>query len=475
MNKSIDLLLINAKSRDVLPGYLPYGLLWIAAVVRKEGYEVRIYDRNVEKVNPKKILNRYQPKVVGISCLTGPVIDDAIETSRCIKRESQKIPIVWGGLHPTIFPYHVLKKEYVDYIIAGEGEYPVLELLGHLLKKEGKLEEIRNLGYKEKEGIRLNPQRDFIDLNKLPLPAWDLVSMKKYYQSKFYANRIVTLNTSRGCSFRCTFCYNQAVNRRKWRGMSAEKIIEHIKFLRSRYSIHGFQIYDDDFDANKKRLIKFCNLLLKEKEKILWQHFSRVNYARADILRLEKEAGCQLIEYGVESGSQRILNFIQKDQTVFQTKEAFDICKRINFSSSALFMIGLPTETREDVNKTVSLVDSLDAFQTICTIYRPYPGTKLYDYCAQKNLFQLPDELEEQGKIYSIGDTELNLSRIPTNYLKEIHNKFTFNNILNELRSCLSQRNYRRLGGHVKNHLRLKSWRWFFRGLRSYLRVKAYP
>ncbi|MCK4326722.1 B12-binding domain-containing radical SAM protein, partial [bacterium] len=303
MNKSIDLLLINAKSRDALPGYLPYGLLWIAAVVRKEGYEVRIYDRNVEKVNLKKILNRYQPKVVGISCLTGPVIDDAIEISKSIKRKAKEIHIVWGGLHPTIFPYHVLKKKYVDYIVVGEGEYPISELLEYFLKKEGKLEKIKNLGYKENGRIRLNPQRDFICLDKLPLPAWDMVDIEKYYQQKFYSSRVITLNTSRGCPFRCTFCYNQAVNRGKWRGMSAEKIIEHIKFLRSRYGINGFQIYDDDFDANKNRLIEFCNFLLKEEEKILWQHFSRVNYARADILRLEKEAGCQLIEYGVESGS----------------------------------------------------------------------------------------------------------------------------------------------------------------------------
>lgn len=474
MMKKIGLLLINAKSKNALPGYLPYGLLWIASVIREEGYEVRVYDRNVDGIGLRGVLDRYQPKVVGISCLTGPVIDDAIEISRSIKRESREIPIVWGGLHPTIFPYHVLKKDYVDYIIAGEGEYPVLELLEHLLKKEGKLEDIKNLGYKENGEIRLNPQRDFIDLDRLPLPAWDLVDIEKYYQQKFYSNRAITLNTSRGCPFRCSFCYNQAVNKRRWRGMSAEKILEHMRHLHSTYGIHGFQVYDDDFDANKKRLKEFCNLLLKKKEGFSWQHFSRVNYAREEILKLEKKAGCKLIEYGIESGSQRLLDFIQKDQTISQIKEAFAICRRVGLATSALFMISLPTETKEEVGQTISLVDSLGAFQTICTIYRPYPGTNLYDYCVQEDLFRLPDEIEKQGRIYSIGDTKLNLSQVPVDYLKEIHNKFTFNNIVNELRSCLKQGNYRRLGCHVKNHLKLKSWRWFFRGARSYLRMKAW-
>jgi radical SAM superfamily enzyme YgiQ (UPF0313 family) len=471
MNKDIDLLLINAKSRDVLPGYLPYGLLWIAGVIREKGYEVRIYDRNVEKIGLKETLGRYQPKLVGISCLTGPVIDDAIDVSKAIKAISEEIPVVWGGLHPTIFPHHVLVKEYVDYIITGEGEYPVLELLDCLLKKNRRLEEIKNLGYKEKGKIRLNPARAFIDLDELPLPAWDLVDIKKYCQQKFYSSRVVTLNTSRGCPFRCSFCYNQAVNKRRWRGISAEKILEHMRHLHSAYDIQGFQIYDDDFDANKRRLIEFCNLLLKEKKTYLWQHFSRVNYAREDTLELEKRAGCKLIEYGVEGGSPRLLDFIQKDQTVEQIKEAFAVCRKVNLASSALFMVGLPTETKEEADQTISLVDSLGAFQTICTIYRPYPGTKLYDYCKEKGLFRLPDDLEEQGTIYSISDTELNVSQVPTAYLGRIPFRFNFYNICNELKFSLKERNYRKILFYIRNRFSFEHFRWLFRNFLAYLRM----
>jgi radical SAM superfamily enzyme YgiQ (UPF0313 family) len=287
----------------------------------------------------------------------------------------------------------------------------------------------------------------------LPLPAWDLVDIEKYVQKKFYSNRVITLNTSRGCPHRCAFCYNQAVNKRKWRGVSAEKIVEHVEFLMNNYDIKSFQMYDDEFDVNKKRVEDFCNLIIKKNLNISFSHFSRVNFADHKRYQLEKEAGLKLIEFGIESGSPRMLEFIRKDQTVDMIKNAFQICKDIKLETGALFMIGLPSETIGDVDKTVELVYSLGGHQTICTVFKPYPATMLYDYCVENELFELPDELEKQGECYDFSDADLNMSNIPSSYLKQIYKSFMVNNIKNELLLCIKSGNIELLMYYLKNKL----------------------
>lgn len=438
-----DILLINAKSwTGNPPAYLAYGILWIAGLLRKEGFSISILDRNVDNRELKEILVSQRPKVIGISCLTGPVIDDAIFVSQAIRALLNDAVIVWGGIHPTIFPSHVLKQTYVDYVIKGEGEFPFLELVQYILSGQGSPGQIRNLGYKRGKELVLNENRDFIDLNILPNPVWDLVDIKKYIQQKFYSHRVITLNTSRGCPWRCDFCYNQAVNKRRWRGMRAEKIVEHMEYLESHYDIKGFQFYDDEFDVNEKRVIQMCDILIKKNKKYTFGHFSRVNHISLERLKIEKEAGLRFIEFGVESGSDRMLKFIEKDQTVEMIRNAFALCRLAKVKAGALFMLGLPDETEEEVQQTKSLVDSLRAHQTIATIFKPYPATKLYDYCVNRNIFKLPDELAGQGEIYGLGDFSINVSKISTGKLRKIYRHFALKSIINEAINCISVGNF---------------------------------
>jgi anaerobic magnesium-protoporphyrin IX monomethyl ester cyclase len=469
MKSAIDILLINPISwGEKSPSYLPYGLLFLAGFLRSKGFEVKIYDRNVDRRNLEKVLEEYNPDLAGISVLTGPVINDAVYISKKIK-SIKDIPLIWGGIHPTIFPQHVLKKEYIDYVILGEGELPLLELSNYLLKGAGKPENIDNLGFKKNGQIKINKIRDFIDLNTLPLPAWDLIEIEKYVQSKFYSDRVITLNTSRGCPYRCAYCYNQAVNNRRWRGVSPERIIQYIDHLQQKFGIKGFQMYDDSFDVNKGRIRDLCNLIISRQKNIYWQHFSKVNFVNIDLLRLEKKAGLRFIEYGIESGSERLLNFIDKDQTVSMIKNAYSICREIGLDAGALFMVGMPTETLDEVNQTVNLVSSLKTHQTITTIFRPYPATKLYDYCVENNLFRLPADIEEQGRIYALGDTEVNVSLVPVKYLQMVMNNFAFNNIKNEILSCIRYSNYSLLLYYIRNKFNLRQIKRLIAGLSGYL------
>jgi len=465
----IDVLLTNPKSMDILPSYLPYGLLYIAGFLRSFEIKVEIFDSNTADENFTEILKRKKPKIVGISILSGPCLSDAVIKARETRKILPNSKIVFGGIHTTIFPKEVLNNDFVDFVIMNEGEKPFLELINYLLKKKGNLKDINNLGYKKKGKIVLNPIRPFIDLNTLPLPAWDLVPLEKYIHRKFYSNRVLTLHTSRGCPWNCSYCYNRAVNFRRWRGISAEKIIEQIEFLQKNYHIQGFQFYDDEFDANPQRVVEFCQLILKKGLKIKWAHYSRTNVADKERYILEKKAGCEFVEFGVESGSPRILKMIQKQQTVDNIKNAFKICREVGLKSGAMFMIGLPTETKKGVDMTVRLVKSLGAQQTINTIYHPYPGSELFNYCLKKELFKLPEKLDEQGEYFDIGNAKVNVSQVPASYLEKIHQMFSFNSSLEEIKFAWEYKNFSLLFSHIAPRLNSKDMKWFISGLGVYL------
>lgn len=450
---SVDVLLINAITRKQLPAYIPNGLLWVAAVLREKGFDVRVYDRNADDRDVKDIIKEFKPKIVGVSVLTGKVILDAIYVSKIIKSEMGDTIVVWGGLHPTLFPEHVLSEKFVDYVVMGEGEYPMTELTEHLLQNKRKLEDILNIGYKKEGEHKLNPLRDFIDINELPAPAFDLIDMNKYFLFRPYARKTVVLMTSRGCPYNCVFCYNKKVNKSKWRGMSARKLVDLIKLIKSKYNVNGFLFHDDNFDADAKRLKEFCNILIDERIGIKWEHFSRVNYAEKERLALAKKAGCEHIAYGLESGSERILKLIKKRQTVAQIEKAINLCKEVGISTSCGSIIGYPFETEEDLEETTKLFDRLKPTLVFTTIYNPYPGSDLYDYVVEKGLFAEPPTLEEQGKIYYFENLELNMSSIPNQLLKDIYTKYFVRNLFNEVNDYLRFRNFVGLFVVTKNYL----------------------
>ena len=468
----IDVLLINPKCwTDPPPSYLPYGILWIAGFLRSHGISVSVFDRNVDTRKISDVISAFRPSIVGLSLLTGPVIMDAIRISKDVRALTPGAKVVWGGIHTTIFPEYVLKNDYVDYAVIGEGEAPLLEIAEAILSDKRRIEAIKNVGYKVDGKMVINPQREFIkNLDLLPDPAWDLVDIEKYAMQKFYSRRVITLNTSRGCPHRCAFCYNQAVNKRIWRGISAERLFKQVVYLKERYGISGFQMYDDEFDVNRERVRIFCELLIKNRVKISFAHFSRVNMANKGIYALEKEAGLKHIEFGVESGSQRILDFIRKDQTLEMIQGAFRICRELKIPASALFMTGLPTETEEDLEMTINFLKTLKAHQTINTIFRPFPATKLFDYCVKEGLFSLPSELEKQAEVFDYKGGSINVSKIPNNRLTETHSYFIFNNIKNELLGCFKNFNLFLIWFYFKRKINPGNLTYFFVGLKESIR-----
>lgn len=388
-------------------------------------------------------IRRYSPRCVGISTISGPMLKHAVSIACRIRELDNKIRIVWGGMHPTIYPELTLKNDYVDFVVLKEGEVTTLELI-QSLDNPDRYQHIKGIGYKFNGNLMINPAREFIDnLDTLPMPAWDLVDVKQYYNKQFWGSNILSLNTSKGCRFQCNYCQNQIVNKRKWRGMSAKRIIEHIIHLRATYGIDGIYFVDDDFNSNYPRIIEFLTVLKEERISIKWHEITRVNhYQNLDLVKLRKELGCRTVDFGVESGSDRILKFIHKDQTVEQIKKAFINCQAAGIKANALFMIGLPTETKEDIQQTIKLLDEIPNLFSICAIYKPYPGNKLFDFLQENNKFHLPDNLGQLGDFLSYNNVTYNFSEIPSKELLTIKRRFDRKNIVNYIKINLRHGNF---------------------------------
>jgi anaerobic magnesium-protoporphyrin IX monomethyl ester cyclase len=433
MIDSADLLLINPITRRHVPAFIPNGLLWVASVVREKGFSVRVIDRNCDDADVAEILRTVRPKVVGLSVLTGGVILDAIVQAKLVREVLPGAIIVWGGLHPTLFPEAVLVEPYVDHIVMGEGEVPMAELMDNLLRGRGRIEEILNVGTKINGQIRLNPLRPFVDMDALPYPAFDLIDMSRYYLLRPYAKKTVCLMTSRGCPYNCAFCYNKKANRSTWRGMSASRLIGLIRHIQKRVSVDGFLFHDDNFDADGRRLKEFCELLIQKKMHIRWEHCSRVNYASFERLAMEKKAGCEMIAYGLESGSERILKLIHKGQTVAQIENAIRLCKKAGISTGVGSIIGYPFETEADLDETLKLFERARPTHIFTTIYNPYPGSDLYDHVIREGLFKEPATLQGQGEIYNIENLDLNMSPISNETLRRVMVKYSTYNLIHEV------------------------------------------
>lgn len=409
----------------------PLGLMVLAANIHSK-HKVVILDRNSENengyANLTMTIKRLKPDLVGVTSLTGKGIIDGLEVSKIA--QENKIKVVWGGTHASLFPQQTLQSSLIDLVVIGEGEITFRMLL-NALEYNRPLRGIAGLGYKLKGKIIINPEREFIDnLNNYPMPAWDLVDVERYIFPFKQAKRKIEIVTSRGCPYRCAFCYNLKFNKRRWRGKSAKKIIEEISFLKKHYKIDSVRFADDLFTVDKKRVKEFCELN-KNKTKITWDANCRVNDINKNFLGAVVKGGCSRLTIGVESGSGRMLQFLKKDITVQQAIKAFDLLSKTKIMTSAAFMIGLPTETLKEAKKTIRLAKKIKASHVNLYPYVPYPGGELSEYCIKKGLIRYPETIVE-WKNYSY--TQQRAGSLSTREINRLVFYFQLRNFFNSLR-----------------------------------------
>lgn len=379
--------------------YPPLGLAYVAAVVRREA-EVKVIDSeamNYSYADVEKLTREFNPDIVGMQSYCTTIVR-CYRIAEIIKKLNKKIKVVLGGAQITLEPKKTMKDKNIDFGIYGEGEFVFKNLIKELKKteKKQKFKKIKGLIWKNKNKIIINPRQNLIEnLDELPPPARHLFPMHKYYSSaNLRGKRTLNLMTSRGCPFNCAYCAGSLIFGKSHRYHGTDRIIEELLELRDKYHADSIQFFDETFTANRKRVIELCNKMIEKKLNIEWSCFTRVNLVDLELLKKMKQAGCYLIFYGYESGNQRLLNLIRKGITLEQSRNATKWTHEAGIESWGSFMLGLPTETREESEQTINFALEINPTFVQFPITTPFPGTDLYNICKQNGKI-LTNNLDE--------------------------------------------------------------------------------
>ncbi|KPK99038.1 MAG: hypothetical protein AMJ95_01080 [Omnitrophica WOR_2 bacterium SM23_72] len=394
MNKSdIKLKLIYppiwSKAREV---FLPYGLGILTSFLRKNDYSVELIDLNIKLIdsinNDTSNINAYDVKnfcdrernkkgfsgiedkennllaerllsllnlkdynLVGIGVNSYNEILSALLLAQKIKQK-YKIPIIMGGSYITLFGDLFFDKyDFIDYIIVGEGELPLLFFLDYLCGKE-KFSNIPSLGYKVNNKAVIN-QRAYYDINNQSVPDFTDLSLELYVKNMRYPQQELTMpyQTSRGCTYRCSFCNHPRLE--SWETKNYDKVIKDILYLKEKYNLSFFKFEDPDINVSYNHINNLCDYLIKHNVNISWLARARVDNADRVLLQKMKQAGCQRIAWGIESGSDKILKSIHKGTTVEQGAKTLKIAYNTGIKNVIFILVGFPHETKKEVRETL--------------------------------------------------------------------------------------------------------------------------
>lgn len=362
----------------------PLGLLYIAGNLLKNNINTAILDCNLEGLSIDESvieIKRMKPMVLGISCLTAEayLVEDLLER---LRNTLPDMKIVMGNMHASYFSEYYLHKKLADFVVHGEGEEVIVDLVRGLKEKTNGIFNIKGVSYiNDKNEISGSAEKNIVsDLDSLPFPAWTIVEPNKYRHSFYYnfnPSKTRMMITSRGCPIGCSFCVIH--EGQKVRHHSPERVIDEIEFLIKDYETTHINFLDAMFLSNRSRIIKLCEMIIERNIKIKWACEAHVNYINQESLKLMKKAGCETIFFGIESGDDNLLRNIGKKSNVEQIKKALTATAQVGIKSVGFFMLGLPGETEELAKKTIEFSLSLPLDMAVFSITVPYPGSQLFE------------------------------------------------------------------------------------------------
>jgi radical SAM superfamily enzyme YgiQ (UPF0313 family) len=382
----------EARRRDDIDRMIPTGPLYVTAALEQRGYRVDFRDYQLycldDPLEPANLVRFIEnpADVIGISCASDslPLVILAMKE---LKRNHPGKTIILGGIGATGAADEIIRNfPFIDVVVKGEGEHTIVDVMEHL---GSGLAPVAGISFRDKTGVHINPLRERIrDLDALPFPS--------YHKLRFDDYTYIGMVSSRGCPFRCTFCDAEGFWGRQYVSRSPESMIEEIKLLLDRYrlKLDDYQhkkfllFYDETFVVDRRRVLSFCQRLKEENIRVEWLCMGRIDLMDEELMQQMAAAGCVEIFYGVESGSDKILNMIRKGLKRSQVEQVVKQSLRY-FGVTAFFIWGFPFETMEDFQETLSLISRLTDMGAYPVVYAlsPLPISTLYKQYKDRLVF----------------------------------------------------------------------------------------
>ncbi len=422
------ILLINPPIREwAKPNCIPLGLGYIAAVLRQEGHEVKVMDINAFRWNREEVEEKIKEAEFDLAGTGGMItIYRYIKwLVSVLKKYHPGKKVMVGGSAATSVPRTLMERTATDIACISEGEKTIKELVW-ALEKGGDLSQVDGIWFRDNwNGIHATKPREPIkDLDSLPFPAYDLFSMDIYLKNPVGAPNInkwqdgssansevlsVNLSATRGCPYKCIYCYHDFMGSR-YRIRSPQNVLDEMKMLYQCYGVKYFHFVDDEFVMKRKFVYEFCEKVRESGLGFTWGCSGRVNLMTEDLIATMASSGCILIGYGIESGSQRMLDIMRKRVTVEQAKRAVKLTQKYLGWVDSSFIVGIPGETTETIQETINFCKELNLVPEVIFFATPYPGTELYKIAKAQNKIEDEEEyilrLGEQGEQIMVNFTD---------------------------------------------------------------------
>jgi radical SAM superfamily enzyme YgiQ (UPF0313 family) len=370
-------------------GLQPLGVLYIAALLKREGFAVEVIDADIDGLSVEetvRVILASNPDLVGFSLMT-PQLMTTLGACTLLKQLRPDLPIVLGGAHIDSTKDDTFgMADCFDIAVHGEGEWPLLEVCQNMSRCgagaiERVCEGVGNAIYRNSGGeVVVNPARPFTrELDQLASVDYDMVDIKKYSIPTMAGRYVISMMLSRGCPFKCTFCDAPITMGKKLRFWSIERVLDDIRFYQEKYRVTNFVFKDSTFTAHRTWAREFCQAVIDSGLKIKWRCNTRANLVPQPLLELMKRAGCYVINFGVESGDTEILERIRKQVDLDEVVDAFERCRRLGIRTYATFLIGNPGETEETAQATIDFAKRIRPSLCMFFVSTAYPGTPMYE------------------------------------------------------------------------------------------------
>jgi magnesium-protoporphyrin IX monomethyl ester (oxidative) cyclase len=411
----------TSKKRIDINPLPPLGLGYLGSVLEENDIEVEIVDcllegwyNRIEITDGvvriglsfeqiEDIIRDYGPDIVGVNNLFTKQRENAHRIYGIAKKIDKNIITIAGGAHPTAMPELALSDKKLDYVVLGEGEQTLIDLV-RVIEGKQDFHMLDGVGYRENGNIKIIPKTRFIeDLDSLPFPARHLLNMEKYFGLKASHgerkyDRFSPIITSRGCAAKCTFCTAYKVWGRKFRTRSPENVIAEMKHIKEKYGIEEIMFEDDNVTLNPKRAEKIFDGMIEEKLDIKWDTPNGVAAwtLNEELIYKMKESGCYRINFALESGNQYVLdNIIKKPLNLEKVKPLVKYAKDISLDVGIFIVIGMPGETEQQMWDSFHLAEKLGIYSPHISVATPYPGSELYDLCKENNYLRADFSLDD--------------------------------------------------------------------------------